>query len=243
MLPVCFGTISCMHHLIHIFQRVTLGISYLIPFSRLFRHQVTPLRPFPSKQSYHRAQKSYLWWHEAKIFTAERTREGGEGPRGACAPQKILTGTFNLVSGHALHAAFWFSSIRSENYLFIAVAIWPVTGQCFQNPKWPAVRYFQYIWLIKESQPIQTIICRIRKVKWSWNALYIPSLAFGLSSAQKTKPHFVTLRTFSSFLFPLSSFLFPLSSFRFILSSFLFPLSLSHFPTYLGKIEETLLSG
>ena len=148
MLPVCFGTISCMHHLIHIFQRVTLGISYLIPFSRLFRHQVTPLRPFPSKQSYHRAQKSYLWWHEAKIFTAERTREGGEGPRGACAPQKILTGTFNLVSGHALHAAFWFSSIRSENYLFIAVAIWPVTGQCFQNPKWPAVRYFQYIWLI-----------------------------------------------------------------------------------------------
>ena len=24
-----------------------------------------------------------------------------------------------------------------------AVAIWPVTGQDFQNTKWPAVRYFQ----------------------------------------------------------------------------------------------------
>ena len=24
-----------------------------------------------------------------------------------------------------------------------AVAIWPVTGQGFQNTKWPAVRYFQ----------------------------------------------------------------------------------------------------
>ena len=58
--------------------------------------------------------------------------------------------------------------------------------------------------------------------------------AFSLRWAQKTKPCFVTLRTFLSFLFPLSSFLFPLSS-------FLFPLS--PFPTYLGKIEASLLTG
>ena len=25
----------------------------------------------------------------------------------------------------------------------LAVAIWPVTGQGFENTKWPAVRYFQ----------------------------------------------------------------------------------------------------
>ena len=58
------------------------------------------------------------------------------------------------------------------------------------------------------------------------------SVWFTLGS--ETKPCFVTLKTFFSFLFPLSSFLFPLSS-------FLFPLS--HFPTYLGKIEATLLAG
>ena len=27
--------------------------------------------------------------------------------------------------------------------LFFAVAIWPVTGQGFQNTKWPAVLYYQ----------------------------------------------------------------------------------------------------
>ena len=26
-----------------------------------------------------------------------------------------------------------------------AVAIWPVTGQGFENTKWPAIRYFQEI--------------------------------------------------------------------------------------------------
>ena len=57
------------------------------------------------------------------------------------------------------------------------------------------------------------------------NALQISSLAFGLRWAQKTKPYFVTLGTFFSFLFPLSSFLFPLSSFLFPLSPFLFPRS------------------
>ena len=85
---------------------------------------------------------------------------------------------------------------------------------------------------------------QLRKVKRSCNALQISSLVFGLHWAQKTKPCFVTLRIFfsflfppssflfrrSSFLFPPSSFLFPLSSFRFPLSFFLFPLSSFLFP-------------
>ena len=77
---------------------------------------------------------------------------------------------------------------------------------------------------IKKSQAI---------LKHSW----ISGWAFGLHWAQRTKPCFVTLKTFfsllfhlSSFRFPLSSFLFPLSSFRFPLSSFRFPLSSFPFP-------------
>ena len=76
---------------------------------------------------------------------------------------------------------------------------------------------------------------RLRKVKRL-------SLVFGFRWAQKTKPCFVTLGTFFSFLFPLSSFLLPLSSFLFPLSSFFFnfllapssfliPLSSFLFPT------------
>ena len=76
----------------------------------------------------------------------------------------------------------------------------------------------------------------------------------GLRWPHKTKPCFVTLTTFLSFLFPLSSFLFPFSPFLFPLSSFLFPLSFFPFPLssfpfpdlsqcYLGKIEATLLAG
>ena len=64
---------------------------------------------------------------------------------------------------------------------------------------------------------------RLRKVKRS-------SLVFGFRWAQKTKPCFVTLGTFFSFLFPLSSFLLPLSLFLFPLSSFLLPLSSFLFP-------------
>ena len=52
----------------------------------------------------------------------------------------------------------------------------------------------------------------------------------GLRWPHKTKPCFVTLTTFLSFLFPLSSFLFPLSSFLFPFSPFLFPLSSFLFP-------------
>ena len=33
----------------------------------------------------------------------------------------------------------------NPKYIFFAVAIWPVTGQGFQNTKWPAVLYSQYI--------------------------------------------------------------------------------------------------
>ena len=60
----------------------------------------------------------------------------------------------------------------------------------------------------------------------------------GLRWVHKTKPCFVTLTTFLSFLFPLSSFLFPLSSFLFPFSSFLFPLSSFLFP--LSRIISVL---
>ena len=73
---------------------------------------------------------------------------------------------------------------------------------------------------IKKSQAI---------LKHSW----ISSLAFGLRWAQRTKPCFVTLKTFFSLLFHLSSFLFPLSS-------FLFPLS--HFPPLTHLVEGRDLS-
>ena len=80
---------------------------------------------------------------------------------------------------------------------------------------------------------------RLRKVKRS-------SLVFGFRWAQKTKPCFVTLGTFFSFLFPLlsfllplSSFLFPCSSFLFLPSSFLFPRSSFLFP--LSSLISSLL--
>ena len=97
--------------------------------------------------SYHSTQwrEPHNFLHELGcVFVSFNTAVAGGGAAGDLGPPKILTGTFNLVSGPALHVALWFSSIRSENYLFIAVAIWPVTGQGFQNPKWPAVWYFQY---------------------------------------------------------------------------------------------------
>ena len=43
---------------------------------------------------------------------------GGGG--GACPPPIILTGTFNLVSGHTLHAALHLGSIKRQNFLFMA---------------------------------------------------------------------------------------------------------------------------
>ena len=52
----------------------------------------------------------------------------------------------------------------------------------------------------------------------------------GLRWPHKTKPCFVTLTTFLSFLFPLSSFLFPFSPFLFPLSFFPFPFSPFLFP-------------
>ena len=87
---------------------------------------------------------------------------------------------------------------------------------------------------IKKSQAI---------LKHSW----ISSWAFGLRWAQRTKPCFVTLKTFFSLLFHLSSFRFPLSSFLFPLSTFLFPLSsflfpLSHFPPLTHLVEGRDLS-
>ena len=66
--------------------------------------------------------------------------------------------------------------------------MWPVTGQGFQNTKWTAVLYSQYISQIEKIQLNQTIICRLRKVKRSWNALSLSknSLWFTLGSESET---------------------------------------------------------
>ena len=50
----------------------------------------------------------------------------------------------------------------------------------------------------QKIQLILTITCQLRKVKQSWNAFKISSIAFGLRCSQKTKPCFVTLRNFFS---------------------------------------------
>ena len=175
------------------------------------------------------------------------SRSMGRGRAGPGPPQKILTGTFNLVSGHALHAALWFSSIRSGNYLFIAVAIWPVTGQGFQNPKHVTgsavfsihLTYLRiptnpnYHMSIKKSLAILKCFidlksnAGIRKrnhVLWHLELFPASSFLFLLSSFRFPLSSFLLI-PLSSFLFPLSSFLFPLSSFLFSLSSFFFPLS------------------
>ena len=52
-----------------------------------------------------------------------------------------------------------------------AVAVWPVTGQGFQNTKWQEFLSFQQISQIEQIQLNQTIIYRLRKLKQSWNAL------------------------------------------------------------------------
>ena len=44
--------------------------------------------------------------------------------------------------------------------VFFAVAKWPVTGQGFQNNKWPAVPYSQWISQIEKIQPFWTIVSR-----------------------------------------------------------------------------------
>ena len=49
-----------------------------------------------------------------------------DGPQGTCCKQKTI-------------AANKKDALQTKN----AVAIWPVTGQGFQNTKWPGVRYFQ----------------------------------------------------------------------------------------------------
>ena len=50
-----------------------------------------------------------------------------DGPQGTCCKQKTIAANKKK------------DALQTKN----AVAIWSVTGQGFQNTKWPAVRYFQ----------------------------------------------------------------------------------------------------
>ena len=74
----------------------------------------------------------------------------------------------------------------------------------------------------KKSQAILKCFIDIKSSVW-------------FTQGQKTKPCFVTRRTFSSFLFPLSSFRFPVSAFLFRLLSFPFPFSPFPFPDFSRK--------
>ena len=43
----------------------------------------------------------------------------------------------------AVHLGLQFYNIEGSKFRLFAVAIWPVTGQGFQNTKWTAVLYSQ----------------------------------------------------------------------------------------------------
>ena len=179
--------------------------------------------------SYHSTQwrEPHNFLHELGcVFVSFNTAVvWGGAARGLDPPKKILTGTFNLVSGHALHAALWFSSIRSGNYLFIAVAIWPVTGQGFQNPKHvtgSAVFSIHLTYLRIPTNPNYHM--SIKKSPAILKCFIDIKSSAGIRKRNHVWWH-LELFPASSFLFLLSSFRFPLSSFRFPLTSFLFPLS------------------
>ena len=79
------------------------------------------------------------------------------------------------------------------DHILNAVAIWlaePVNVFKTLNDRQ------SYIFSVNFTNRKKSIRYRLRKVKRSWTALQISSVAFALRWAQKTKPCFVTLRTF-----------------------------------------------
>ena len=78
------------------------------------------------------------------------------------------------------------------DHILNAVAIWPVTGQCFQNTEWRAILYILSKFHKSNKPANLNYHMSIKKVKRS----RIQVWAFALRWAQKTKPCFVTLRTF-----------------------------------------------
>ena len=57
--------------------------------------------------------------------------------RGSEFQQMFATGCYR--AGTEKHASYGVNTI----FILNAVAIWPITGQGFQNTKWPAVLYYQ----------------------------------------------------------------------------------------------------
>ena len=78
------------------------------------------------------------------------------------------------------------------HHILNAVALWPVTGQCFQNTEWRAILYIPSKFHKSNKPANLNYHMSIKKVKRS----RIQVWAFALRWAQKTKPCFVTLRTF-----------------------------------------------
>ena len=81
--------------------------------------------------------------------------------------------------------------MKRLDHILNAVAIWLVTGRCFQNTKWPAVLYI----LSKFHKSKQTYQISIKKSQAILNCFtdLKCSVCFTLG---KTKPCFVTLETF-----------------------------------------------
>ena len=85
------------------------------------------------------------------------------------------------------------SIVCDQEFMTLIICLRSTAGQGFQDTKWPAVRYFSWIWWIKGTHPIQTIICRLWSTKRSWRALKISSLVLGCSLEVRIRSYeFVT---------------------------------------------------
>ena len=69
-----------------------------------------------------------------------------------------------------------YAGLRIRNHVFILFQVdcrYRTTGQRVKKTKWPQSDVFFFKLSIKESQLIQTIVCRLGKVKRSWNDLIL----------------------------------------------------------------------
>ena len=65
-------------------------------------------------------------------------------------------------------------------FFFFAVAIWPVTGQGFQNTKWPAVRYNCFLPLVSDHLTHSLIsmftVCAV--LLWMYEELWVTTWSY-----------------------------------------------------------------
>ena len=68
----------------------------------------------------------------------------------------IMLFDFNWNCAQYLKTIFFFCNLIQPMHYWNAVAIWPVTGQGFQNTKWPAVRYLTTFLFCNQSLSVVT---------------------------------------------------------------------------------------